>query len=95
MIVHFVAALRRRRAEDRAQNHAGILVGRRRSAPQAFTISCGVLQEFRDVDAHDRAGHHAEIRKRGVTSADARHAEENLAEFVALPPPAASSSRDR
>ena len=39
------------------------------------------IEEPRYVDAYDRRWHHAEVRQRGVSSADPTHAEERLPEL--------------
>ena len=53
-------------------------------APQASTISWVRSRNSAHVQAHERAGHHAEVRERGIASADAGQAGENVAEVIGL-----------
>ncbi len=78
-----VAAVNGSDADNRAKNDAGIFVSRDVGAAGLHHLVRDV-EKFRDVDAHDGAGHHAEIRKRGIAAADAGHTEENFAKFVAF-----------
>ncbi len=69
------------RAENRAEKRAGIFVSGngRRAGVHHFL---GAIKKLRDVESLNRAGNHAEIRKRGIAPADARRAEENVAETI-------------
>ena len=73
--------LRGGHAEDRAQHEAGVL--RRRHAGRAGAEHArGLVEEALHVEAHDRRGHHAEVRERRVAAADGLHAGEDVAEAV-------------
>ena len=90
-----VAASFRGRAQNRCPaSRRDSLQPERRSA-QACTISSVRSRNFVDVDAHDCAGHHAEIRERGVAAADAGHARRRCGGTCRPRPPSASSIRDR
>ena len=76
-----VAAAIVQRAEDGAENHAGILIsGNNGSAGVNHFL--GAIEKSAEVDTLNRAGHDAEIRKRGVAAADAGQAEEDMPESV-------------
>src|SRR5690348_14203700 len=77
----FVAAVFRGDAKNRAKNHAGI-GGRRGGWTAGLNHFLGELKKFRNVKAHDGGGDHAEIRKGGITTADAGHAVKNAAELT-------------
>src|SRR4029077_1632033 len=71
----------RRSAKNGAEQYARILV-RGDSSAAGLHHFLSVLEEFRDVEAHDRRGNHPEIGQRGIASANAGHAEENVPELV-------------
>ena len=65
------------------KHHAGILF-HRNATPRRPRPSLRALQKFLDIESHQRRGHHAEVRKRRIASADAGQPEEDVAEVVAL-----------
>ena len=44
----------------------------------------GAIEQFLDIDAGDRRGHHSEIRERGIAAADVGRIDEHFAELVTL-----------
>ena len=90
----FVAAKFRGRAHDQAEHHSRILFYRS-GRLAGFDHLFRALEKLAGVESHGCGGNHAEVRERGVASADGRQAIENVAEAVALGQPAASSSQDR
>ena len=91
----FVAAGLLERSQNGAENRRRDFASAGTTEAQAWTISSVPIEELGDVDALNRAGNHAEIRKRGIAAADARRAEKNAGGSRRLQRPAASSSRDR
>ena len=69
--------------EDRSQHRAGILFDRHVGSAGIHHF-LRALQKFVDIEAHQRRGHHAEIRQRRVAPADARHTVEDVAKAIGL-----------
>ncbi len=54
------------------------------TGPASFDHFLSAGQESAHVQTHERAGHHAKIRERGITPADAGQAGKNMAEAIGL-----------
>src|SRR6266850_7035226 len=67
--------------QDRPQNHTRVRIGSSSSAARLHHL-LGVLQKLRNIEAHNRRGHQAKIRKRRISPTDTGHTHENPAEFV-------------
>src|ERR1700674_415562 len=80
---NLVAAKFRGCANDQAEHHSRILFYRSGHLAGVDHFFCA-REELAGVEAHRRGGNHAEVRERGVASADGRQAVENVAEVVAL-----------
>jgi hypothetical protein len=77
----FVAATFRGGAQDGAKHDTGVRLGGNAGAARVDHFF-GALQESRHIQTHERAGHHAEIRKRRIAPADAGHSVEDAAEAI-------------
>ena len=78
-----IAPLICRQAHDASQDDSGIRRGVRGLAA-GIDHFLRVFQKLWNIDTHHGTGHHAEIGKGGVASANARHAHEDFAEFIPL-----------
>ncbi len=78
-----VAAAARGSPEDDSEQNAGILFDRD-AGSAGLDHFLGAGQESAHVQTHERAGHHAKIRERGIAAADAGQAGENMAEVIGL-----------
>ena len=76
-----VASVIRGHTENISQYDTGIRIGGSRSAARPHH-RFRVFQKFHNIKAHNRRGHHAEIRKRGIPASNAGQAKENLAKLV-------------